>query len=730
MTTNILQAALNYAEKYGFSVFPTHGVLPDGSCTCGNPECGLMTGKHPWTRNGLLDASNEPDAITAMFRNKPNANIGIVTGPVSNFFVVDVDGPAGEASLMNLPEMPETLVSTTGRGKHIYFRYPKDRKVYSRSGQFALGLDVRGAGGYVIAPPSQHYSGAVYDFLDENAEIADAPEWVLERACKPPNERDNSVIPKEERAGANLEWSVDDVRGMLVHISPDCSYSEWIEIGMALHDGGYGLAIWDEWSRRSGSKYKPGETVRKWKSFKPNGGVSFGTLVFAAKRNGWKPIVHEPMTLDDHPAREFLLRFQRGEIKVKDDKDEPPANGLLDPLKLPGLIGDTVRDIVGSAQKPQPMFALMNVLSALGAIYGRRYKSPMNTRTNLYTIALGSTASGKNHSREYIKTLMLEADYEQFLGPDKIVSGAGILTSVKAKPAQIMHIDEFGMVLESMMDKRATHMRVVSQVFTELYSSSGGIYLGGQYADEKSQSTRIPHPCLSIYGTATPDTYANNLNKEAVQSGELNRFIVCRTKVDIPQRQRFVGQCRPSEQVLTGWVNLYPGFKVNDSRIIPETITVTWPEMDDRLWEMGLLEDKKFIASRTVGPLWGRYRENCIKIAMIFAITRNPLVPIMNNDDMDIAEAIVSEAIEFTESLVATHLYESDHEKNINDIMRIVQMNGGSISWTEFVKRCKKWPSKQRDILINDLIEQGLIIVDLVPPQSGQGRPSKIIKLV
>ncbi|MBZ0271376.1 PriCT-2 domain-containing protein [bacterium] len=80
------------------------------------------------------------------------------------------------------------------------------------------------------------------------------------------------------------------VHAALDHVSPDCSYDDWVRIGMALHhwDARAGLAIWDAWSAR-GEKYVEGEPSLKWDGFSSGGGVTLGTLFDMAKKAGWEP---------------------------------------------------------------------------------------------------------------------------------------------------------------------------------------------------------------------------------------------------------------------------------------------------------------------------------------------------------------------------------------------------------------------------------------------------------
>ena len=70
-------------------------------------------------------------------------------------------------------------------------------------------------------------------------------------------------------------------------IDPDCSYDEWLKVGMALKHEGADCDTWDSWSA-SGTKYKEGECHKKWKSFRRND-VTGGTLMHIAREYGYMP---------------------------------------------------------------------------------------------------------------------------------------------------------------------------------------------------------------------------------------------------------------------------------------------------------------------------------------------------------------------------------------------------------------------------------------------------------
>jgi len=160
---SLLEAALQYAGR-GWAVFPLHSVQ-DGRCTCGR-DCGKNAGKHPRVKGGFKVATTDAHQIEAWWQQWPNANIGIATGALSGLVVIDIDGESGLATLRVLVDrygtLPRTAVVKTARGWHLYFAMSKTCIAIPCS--TGDGLDVRGDGGYAVAPPSLHVTGHVYQW--------------------------------------------------------------------------------------------------------------------------------------------------------------------------------------------------------------------------------------------------------------------------------------------------------------------------------------------------------------------------------------------------------------------------------------------------------------------------------------------------------------------------------------------------------------------------------------
>lgn len=118
-------------------------------------------------------ASADQRTVSGWFSTYTDHNIAIATGAGSGIVVLDVDGPEGLKSLATFGITPDdTLAVKTSRGFHLYFQHP-GFNVSNSASKIGRGLDIRGDGGYVMAPPSVHPSGHIYTW--HNAERFDWP---------------------------------------------------------------------------------------------------------------------------------------------------------------------------------------------------------------------------------------------------------------------------------------------------------------------------------------------------------------------------------------------------------------------------------------------------------------------------------------------------------------------------------------------------------------------------
>lgn len=275
--TTPLAAALHYARRRGWHIFP---VPP-------NTKLSYKSAKNYGGRKWGMTI--DPEEIRSDYRQWPDAGVGIVTGPESGIFVVDVDAPEGHEhnGIANFEELqdrygtlPPTLMARTpSGGTHYYFKWPADVDVRNSTSRIAKGVDIRGHHGIVIAPPTPKTKEGItrrYEYLNE-LEIADATQWLLDQVAQPP--RCERVRPGD----ANFEDpSLEMIAGVMGAIPNDGSdweakfkannqivrytgWDGWNTIMMALwvgtegSDAGYRIAR--EWCEKNPDKFEVKETV-------------------------------------------------------------------------------------------------------------------------------------------------------------------------------------------------------------------------------------------------------------------------------------------------------------------------------------------------------------------------------------------------------------------------------------------------------------------------------------
>lgn len=166
---SLADSAAYYAQRIGWPVFPL-----------------VARGKRPLTTNGFYDATRDTEVIAAWWARWPEANIGTPTGADGcGYDVIDIDGRLGIASLADLKhadcppdcsaeafcpalgELPPVLFRALtpggkdGPGFHYFIAPTGD----GNGTNIAPGIDYRGAGGYVVAPPSIGANGRRYTWI-------------------------------------------------------------------------------------------------------------------------------------------------------------------------------------------------------------------------------------------------------------------------------------------------------------------------------------------------------------------------------------------------------------------------------------------------------------------------------------------------------------------------------------------------------------------------------------
>jgi Virulence-associated protein E/Bifunctional DNA primase/polymerase, N-terminal/Primase C terminal 2 (PriCT-2) len=286
----------------------------------------LNTAKSKWEKAPLIEgwqknASTNPNQIRAWWREWPNAITGIELGR-ADLVLIDADrhgGPDGVAAFTELVGKrkdlkPHPVCETAGNGEHHYFKQMPGIKLGNSPGDLPPGIDVRGVGGFAVAPGSvrpdgKRWSPAGLAEAYKSGNIPIIPDW-LALIIKPPGLAQNQgQAQREERVkqngkesggaaphnGEGIKAPPDElakVKSALPCIPSDDRNKNWFVVGAALHSTGWNCAreLWDDWARTS-AKFNDKDQNKTWKSFargykgKP---VTIASLLKLAQEHGWQ----------------------------------------------------------------------------------------------------------------------------------------------------------------------------------------------------------------------------------------------------------------------------------------------------------------------------------------------------------------------------------------------------------------------------------------------------------
>lgn len=521
---NMKAEALWYA-KHGIPVFPLHWPTAEG-CSCGkNPGAVLKdevcrsVGKHPRTTTGFKEATTDADQIAKWWAKWPEANVGVPTGEITNVLLVDLDprngGPATSGELAErFGPFPKTVeIITGGGGRHLLFRYGGGRV----RKELAKGVDLKGDGGYFVAPPSLHASGRRYAFdeayggKDAFLNPAPAPQWLMEHNAgetrHKTDNRNSAATTKETPAGAKVTEGKRHAHLLSLagtmqkrNMSPEA-------IKAAL------LA-------ENREKCNPPKTEAEVEKIAESVRIYPPAAVTGLKSDA----------VQDAPVRVW-----------------PNA---LKPEAYYGAVGEWVK-LVAPHTEADPGALLIQFLVAFGNLIGRgaHYRAEADEHyTNMFCVIVGQTSKGrKGSSIGHVKALFrnIDPEWSQNRVKGGLSSGEGLIWAVRDEIRKLVASKERGRVVgnelqvvdEGESDKRillieSEFASVLQRADREKNTLSHIIRQAwdGGVLDTlvKNSPARATGAHVSIIGHITADELRRTLNSTEAGNGFANRFLwVC-----------------------------------------------------------------------------------------------------------------------------------------------------------------------------------------------------------
>ena len=227
---------------------------------------------------------------------------------------------------------------------------------------------------------------------------------------------------------------------------------------------------------------------------------------------------------------------------------------------------------------------------------------------------------------------------------------------------------------------------------TELYTAAGSVFLGAEYANHDGRNERrdINQPCLCVYGTTTPLHFWNALQSSNVVDGSLARFIILPTEDDYPEEalgrgirtradsaRRAAPACRRRRRARADRQPRGAG-RGTSTAVEPMTVPMT-PEASE-VFARARRGHHAASCAKARGTahtaLLARVSENAQKLALIAAVSRDPVAPAIDVDDAEWAIGLVRHFARRTMRAVDRHVADNEIERNHKKVLDIIRSAG------------------------------------------------------
>lgn len=667
-----LDAALEYADQ-GFSVIPVRRDT-----------------KRPfvkWEKYQTEPATSEE--IYAWWEEFPSANVAIITGAVSGLVVVDADGPTGQQWIID--NLPRTSVyQKTAKGIHAIYKHPGGDLAIGNRGRLAPEVDVRGDGGYIVAAPSVHESGHVYQWVFTEGlygwdGLTDWPGYI------------SPAKASQAAPGGNLQVDLTGVRPAL-SCDPVAQGSRndtlarlvgsWVAKGLSIDEILLMAGAWNDKCQPPLGQSEVEQTVRSiCQTHVRNTGQPIGQPVFEAEE------LHVPEAIT-----------QTG---------PPPA--LLNPG---GLLQEIMTFIDESSAASFPLFNLGAALALIGTLVGQKIMTETGLRTNLYIISLADSGTGKDAPLSAVKKLLAPAGGTDLVGPNHITSGAALLTGLMPPhERQIALLDEIGDIMAGLKNPRDPKADI-PRILKGLFSSTDRSEIKN-YADSKQNIVLLWHH-LSLYATGSPERFWETLTYGDVTDGFLARVLILESDHE-PPMPRPPRTFAPAPWLVDAIkaLNYLDPPKSGGNLSAPAPVVVcktpdaaAWFDQWALTWFTLRNQYRKSEDGRAA--IYGRAAEHCHKLALIYAVSRvgaNIWQGQVTIDDVQKAAALVDYIIPAMVNQIERNISVNELDQLRRRILKVIanvatKAKPGATK-RELIKGVRGLTSKQLDEVLNTAILAG-----------------------
>lgn len=397
-----------------------------------------------------------------------------------------------------------------------------------------------------------------------------------------------------------------------------------------------------------------------------------------------------------------------------------------------GLLREIYDFYLDLAIRPSPVMGLAVSVVLMQTILGRKVRSHTDLRTNDYHLVLAATASGKEACKSCCVKILSAAGADHLLMAADVQSGNGLITAVSQQPCSLWVSDEFGKVLQAILDKRGNqHLKNIGKHLLTFYGESSGKFLGAAHAAGAKNEIDQPHLC--VLGLSTGSTIFAGLDATSVSDGLINRIAfwpvqhrpILKDDYELP---------KVPESLISGiksWVAFDPNTcqgnwdasSISFSDFRPNPSVIRPSEEAKCIWRNHCkkIDEKMERETGQRSALWGRTAARSLSLGMVHRCSRMQFPyesPISEIEREDIEWGI---KLSVWLSRIACDLVEEnmvDRDLERAKAILVASTASGKVAARDVLRKCRSLTAGDLDAAAT---RAGLQIIT----ETGKGRPKK-----
>jgi len=681
----------------GFYVFPCH--------SSGEKVKQPMPGVF-WRKQSSIDEA----VIRRWWSRWPDAAIGMDLAKCGLVVIdadrheLDKDGVEAFGAIMSdhgFDPDSAPLVATPSRGNHHFFRQPPgkefgnaDSALYRERKLRDMGINVRGAGGYVVAPGTVLKDGSFYELWGSLEDIPVLPAWLAAILEKEPDEKqaERMLVQRSEITDSRVKAYVDAAieaettrvrsagKGGRNNTLNEAAFS----LGQLVGAGHVGEAEIFALLMNAAKDCGLGQAESR------------KTILSGLKAGAKDPRqiadIDRPDDGANAEAAQRLIEHHDGTVtdadtgEVIDDGTGLQEGG--DWSHPGGLIEDIADWIVETSPLPNRKLALAAAISFVSLVCSRHRETPgFSGGLQLFTICTGQTGIGKDWPMKAIDRLAVEAGLKELVRSGKITTSLALEKEVEKVAAQLIVADEVGRrIFGKAGSKRAgTYETAMIDTLLELWSSSPVTFFRTT-SRVTGEAAVIEGPAVSIFGVSTHRDFYSSLGRSAIDNGMINRLLIIEADRRSALRSidgsaartppmhiiEAIDALKPAFGSLNGGVLAYrvpEGVKTRPVPWAQEAAKEAWSAFRD---EMLALADQ----NEETAPFVSRAAEMALRLACVHALSRLGPDGVIMMASVEWAINVVRESVRNAVQGANEYIVASDFQEHVRRVEKIIRSKG------------------------------------------------------